>query len=530
MPNKTLSLSEAVAALSQPQRVESLLGIKHGVEREALRITPQGGLSQASHPRALGSALTHDCITTDFSEALLEFITPPESDPQTTLDQLSDIHKFTVAAMDDEALWPMSMPCYIDSEEQIPIAQYGTSNVGRMKSTYRIGLKNRYGAMMQAISGIHFNFSLPESFWQQYATLTGETYSSDFVSQQYFDLIRNYRRWCWLIPFLYGASPAICSSFLKGKKHNLEFKKLGRGTLYLPYATSLRMSDLGYTNSQQSALDVCYNNLHDYVCSVRRAIGTHSSEYERFSAGENGEYQQLNRNILQIENELYSPIRPKQVARSLEKPTDALEARGVSYVEVRALDVDPMSAEGISLQQFYFLDVFLLTCVLTDSPAFTRETYTETERNLKRVVTHGRDPSLTLHRRDENGESVEIGLKEWASDLFEAFKQVAKLLDSAYQTTHYSDAVNNENQKVLNPDLTPSAKILSHLLASDIDNGRWGLALAEQYKQEFMTREYRHFDESYFVDASHQSRLAQESVEAADDKPFDVFLAEYFSR
>lgn len=535
MSNKSLTFEHAIELFEAQSVNASFVGIMHGVEREALRISANGHLSSASHPEALGSALTHESITTDFSEALLEFITPPESDVDLTLAQLADIHKFTLAEMQDEALWPMSMPCYVNGETDIPIANYGQSNVGRMKTTYRIGLKNRYGAMMQAISGIHFNFSLPTEFWQQWAELNQVEYSQDFVSQQYFNLIRNYRRWCWLIPFLYGASPAICSSFLKNKKHNLPFETLGKGTLYLPFATSLRMSDLGYTNSQQSALEICYNRLPDYISSVRKAIHTHSTEYERFASGEGGKYEQLNSNILQIENELYSPIRPKQPTQSLEKPSDALESRGVSYIEVRALDVNPYTDVGIEANQFYFLDVFLVTCLLTPSPDFSADSYKDTETNLNRAVTNGRDPELTLIKpttaaSNEAEGTHEVLLSDWAKSLFGQFEAVARLLDKAYSNDKYSAAVNTELAKVLDTSLTPSAQLLEHLLSTNKDNGALGIELSKQYKHAFAERDYQVFSKSSLEQASVESVKKQKHIEDQDLQSFDDFLVEYFAR
>lgn len=392
-------------------------------------------------------------------------------------------------------------------------------------------MKNRYGAMMQAISGIHFNFSLPESFWHQWAKLNDQDYSQAFVSQQYFNLIRNYRRWCWLIPFLYGASPAICGSFLKNKKHNLPFETLGKGTLYLPYATSLRMSDLGYTNSQQAALNICYNRLPDYISSVRKAIHTHSSEYERFSSGKGGDYQQLNSNILQIENELYSPIRPKQPTRSLEKPSDALESRGVSYIEVRALDVNPFTDVGIEETQFYFLDVFLVTCLLTPSPDFDEQSYKDTETNLNRTVTQGRDPSLQLiNHSSPDSSNEEVLLSEWAKSLFEQFEAVADVLDKAHETNKYSSAVSLERAKVADTSLTPSARLLDTLLSSNQDNGVFGLALSKQYKQDFAQRDYQVFSESMLQNASIESVKKQQQIEQQDHQSFDDFLVEYFAQ
>ena len=225
--------NKRLAALKSPEFLSALTQIKRGVEREALRIKPNGALSQEPHPKALGSALTHDTITTDFSESLLEFITPPESSAVKTITQLQDVHKYTIDNIGDEQIWPLSMPCFIEDEAHIPIAYFGESNIGKMKRVYRIGLKNRYGSMMQAIAGVHFNFSFSDDFWKQWAELNGTEHSQDQTSADYFSLIRNYRRYCWIIPYLYGASPALCSSFLKGKEHALPFEKVGKGTYYI---------------------------------------------------------------------------------------------------------------------------------------------------------------------------------------------------------------------------------------------------------------------------------------------------------
>jgi len=336
-------LEQRLAALGTTSFQTAIKGIRRGIERETLRINPDGQLAQTGHAKALGSALTHPLITTDFSESLLEFITPAQTDIDVTLKQLTDIHKFALSHIGEERLWAGSMPCYIGHQDEIQLAQYGSSNVGTMKTVYRQGLKNRYGSMMQAISGVHFNFSIPQEFWQQYQQLLGDTGSlQDFISAQYLHLIRNYKRYVWLVVYLFGASPAMCSSFLQGREPKYKFQTLGKGSLYLPYATSLRMSDLGYTNSAQSSLNISYNNLPDYIKGLRQAISTPSAEYANIGIKVDGQYQQLNSNILQIENEFYSTIRPKRTTQSGERPTCALKRRGVEYIEVRALDVNPI--------------------------------------------------------------------------------------------------------------------------------------------------------------------------------------------
>tara|TARA_A200000159_G_scaffold162229_1_gene185701 strand:- start:12128 stop:13771 length:1644 start_codon:yes stop_codon:yes gene_type:complete len=513
-----------VKALKSPEFLASLKDIKRGVEREALRINPNGTLAQTPHPKPLGSALTHESITTDFSESLLEFITPPEASSAKTVAQLQDIHRFVADNIEEEQIWPLSMPCFIDDETEIPIAYFGESNVGKMKRVYRIGLKNRYGSKMQAIAGVHFNFSLPESFWALWAKQNGTTHSQDQTSAEYFGLIRNYRRLCWLIPYLYGASPALCSSFLKGKEYSLPFKKVGKGTLYMPYATSLRMSDLGYTSAEQSSLKICYNELDNYVRLLREAMSTPSTRFERFASGEGGNYQQLNHNIIQIENELYSPIRPKQPTESMEKPTDALVRRGISYIEVRALDVNPFSAIGISDSQFDFLDVFLLSCLLMPSDALDEQQLHEAKENMDRVVLEGRNPELML---TENGNPV--SLPQWSEKLFAYFGQAATLLDEANNTKQYTRAVSDEYAKIQNPALTPSGKMLQSLLDGDKDNSIFGLELAQKYSNEMKGFDYTFTDSAEFVRQGESSFDAQREIETSDEKDFDTFITDYFA-
>ncbi len=144
----------------------ALQGGLKGVERESLRVTPAGQISSAPHPRALGSALTNEHVTTDYSEALIELVTPPFAQTWELVQYLADLHRFVYTNLpDDELLWATSMPCAIKGDASIPIAQFGSSNVGRMKTVYRNGLGHRYGRVMQAIAGVHFNYSFPEQFW-----------------------------------------------------------------------------------------------------------------------------------------------------------------------------------------------------------------------------------------------------------------------------------------------------------------------------------------------------------------------------
>jgi glutamate--cysteine ligase len=385
----------------------------HGIERECLRVTSEGRLAQTPHPEALGSALTNEQITTDYSESLLEFITPALPDPADTLASLDKIHRFAYSKLGNEYLWSPSMPCPLPAEEDIPIAYYGTSNIGQLKYVYRKGLALRYGKTMQCIAGIHYNFSLPEKLWPLLKEAEGFVGTDrDYQSSAYIALIRNFRRYSWLLMYLFGASPALDAGFLRGRSHQLE--QLDADTLYLPYATSLRMSDLGYQSNAQAGLTPCYNDLASYTDSLRKAVATPYAPYVEVGTHKDGEWVQLNTNILQIENEYYSNIRPKRVTYTGERPIQALMARGIQYVEVRCLDINPFLPMGIDLTESRFLDAFLLYCALNDSPLLTNTECGNATSNFLSVVKEGRRPGLQLQR---DGQAVD--LKEWAAELLE---------------------------------------------------------------------------------------------------------------
>ncbi len=527
----TLSLNDYINVFNQNENFKTLADIGRGIEREALRVLPKGKLSDHGHYSQLGSALTHSEITTDYSETLLEFITPVSHSPEDAIAQLQDIQKYTFANIDGELLWPMSMPCFVDDADKVVLAQYGDSNIGKMKTVYRQGLKNRYGSMMQVIAGIHFNFSFSQDFWKILQSLQKQSNTqpfNDFISEQYFSILRNYKRYCWLIPYLYGASPAVCSSFLQGKTPQLPFKKSPSGALYLQYATSLRMSDLGYTSSEQSSLKICYNNLHDYVDGVQNAIGLKSEEFSKIGVKVDGEYQQLNSNVLQIENELYAPIRPKQVIRPGEKPSQALRDRGVEYIEVRALDVNPFVDTGISLEQIHFLDIFITYCAFIENKKFDCDSQQYFEKNMDDVVIRGRDPQLLLSDANCQGEVNLKSIATWGNELFDDMAQVALLLDKAYQTTQYCESITRERAKINDASLTPSAEVLSIIIEQGQSLSEYSLALASKYREETLARDYQYYSQQYFIDGAEKSHQEQRNIEANDTLNFDDFLANYF--
>lgn len=528
MTKPNITLAARIKAWHQPQSLPTIKGIRRGIERESLRITANGNLAQSPHPQSLGSALTHGYITTDFSESQMEFITPVSDSVEVLLAQLADIHGYVLRHLGEEQLWPLSMPCLLKGgDETIPLAQYGTSNTGRMKTLYRQGLHHRYGSRMQVISGVHFNFSMPDSFWSEWHSTEGQdAFLQDFVSDKYLGLIRNVYRFGWLIPYLCGASPALCGSFLNGVEHNLAFERLGKGTLYLPYATSLRLSDLGYTNNAQADLNISVDSLDQYVASLRKAIGTHAAEFAKIGVKVDGEYRQLNDNVLQIENELYAPIRPKRTADSGEKPTDALATRGIEYIELRSVDVNPYSSVGIEAGQVRFLDTFLLWCLLSPSAPLEPEEIALNRRNFNKVVLEGRKPGLQLEQW--GGES--LSLKALGEQHFAELKSVADLLDACCGKGCYGQTHEQHLAMIQDPELTLSARVLSELKASQQDILPFGLSLSKRYHDQLQQSRPHYWEDSFFDKEGLRSKARQQRIEQSDLVDFDTFLTDYFAK
>lgn len=516
--------------LNNPESYPFLTHIQRGIEKEGLRVTPQATMAQTPHPQALGAALTHHSITTDYSEALLEFITPVFRRIDDNVDYLSDLHYFTLQSLKDEYLWPASMPCRLAGDESIPIAEYGSSHNGLMKHVYRQGLAYRYGRTMQSIAGIHYNFSMPNEFWPYCQQLWGDKSNVQaFKSQRYFDQIRNFRRHSWLLIYLFGASPTLDSSFMDKKPHQLS--KLSDDTLGLPFATSLRMSDLGYQSKAQADLNISYNDLDSYIQGMAKAIHHHHPDYEEIGVKVEGKYRQLNANILQVENEYYSEIRPKRVTRPGEKPMEALGKRGVEYVEVRILDTNPLLPVGIDAQQIRFLDAFMLYCLLSDSPELTTLEYKEIQFNQQQVILEGRKPSLMLR---ENGQPVSFDLA--AKQLLAKISPIASLLDKAHKAQSnvplsdedqlYTEAFIAQRDKVENCELTPSGIIMQTIVNGD-SFAESMLCQAKKHQEYFTDRGLSDAMHTELQRSVKKSFQQQREIELSDGGSFDEFMTRY---
>lgn len=509
--------------LSQGSRAADLRGGPRGIEKESLRVNPDGSMALTPHPETLGSALTNRYITTDYSEALLEFVTPPEDSPWGVLQFLCDIHQFVYEEIGDELLWAFSMPCSLPEESEIPLARYGDSNIGQMKTIYRRGLGYRYGRYMQVIAGLHFNYSLPDSFWETYREI--EKWTSDLIqckSDAYLGLVRNVRRLDWLLLYLFGASPIVCKSFIAGEEVNLE--ELDSNTYFGRYATSLRMSDLGYQNTNQASLQVSANSLDEYVRDLSTAINTPNPDYMDIGLKRDDLHLQLNANQLQIENEYYSTIRPKRVARSGERPTSALQRGGVEYVELRALDVSPFDPVGINQSQIRFLEAFLIYCLLLDSPPIEESELRDNKFNNATTAKSGREPGVELRRS-----GALISLKTWALEVCDQMTSVCEFLDGGSEGP-YVDALRLQMLAVENVDRTPSARLIAEVGQSGMPFVPFALQVAQDYRDYFLDLAPEHNGHRSLLGSEQTESLQrQRAIEDADDVSFDAFVADYLS-
>jgi glutamate--cysteine ligase len=546
MDRDILKFSKTLEHLSTQGLFDTLPGIRRGLEKEALRVSPDATLAQTPHPKTLGASLTHPHISTDYAESLLEFITTPWTSVCALSQELSNIEAFTHACLRplQEQLWVNSMPCRLpDNPADIPIAQYGKAYQGQIKSIYRHGLGLRYGRKMQTIAGIHYNFSFPDSFWIAYRALgisnTAESNHkaalSDFISTQYFHLIRNALRWRWLLPLWFGASPALDNSFLSADAKPdilipglvpVSTREQKNHTWISPYATSLRLSPLGYNNTQSPIQHgISYNHLPDFLADLEKAVSTVSPAFSKFGIYKNGHYQQLNNTYLQIENEFYGIIRPKHNLQPKERLLHALRHRGVGYLEIRALDLNPFEPNGVSQHNLQVLDVFLTTCLLLESPNLSREEEYKSHADYQHVVIEGRKKGCLL---PENAHGKRETLRQRATPFLNAMQAVAERFDHALKSTDHQTALKLAITQVNNPtEASLSAKVFEAYAQhrnSHLDFGRHYSQEQANYFLKYSLSEEKKMD---FEQMTILSLNKQRELDTQTEPPFADYLDKY---
>ena len=485
---------------------------KKGIEREALRIDKSGYISKESHETYFGSALCHEYLTTDFSESLLEIVSPPFKKVETLLDFLNDSHHYVAHSVNSEQLWPLSMPPNFVDEEDILIAKYGKSNYAIFKTTYRRGLAKRYGKSMQAIAGLHFNYSLPDIFWELIYDNKGLINKNEI----YFNAIRNIHRMSWLILYFFGASPILNKNFLKNIPDDF---KTYKNSVYLPYATSLRMSHLGYQNASQSNIRVSLNSLEEYTNDLFLLTTTKSSKFENLFEDDSLDLPQINENQLQIEDEYYSMIRPKSSVNNDIRPISKLKKFGVDYLELRSLDIDPWSPIGIEDSAVFFLEAFVLYCAFSPSERFVNDDYQVIKNNNHLVSTKGRMPNILL-QKDEK----QIELKEWAYNILQEMDPFfdVLLVSQEQRMQYYKSIEDSENTK--------SGKFLSSVLDSTESLDNFAMTISEKNKNDFLSLDmegnelWKRIEEETILSVNKQKLLENDT-----EVDFNQFLKEYFN-
>ena len=440
------------------------LKILRGIERESLRVSEKGRISQKNHPKNLGSPLTSKDITTDFAEALVELVTPTFESAEELFKHLNLLHRFLYSEMEGEMLWNFSMPCAFENEQEIRIAEYGETNSGMLKHIYRKGLRLRYGSIMQCVSGIHYNFSLSKESWHSLSNNPDQ----DFINNKYLGAIRNIKRNFWFLLERLGASPIAHESYLLNREHSL--LKHHKSDLFLPYATSLRMSDVGYQSSIQNDLRISYNNLDEFINAIIRGIKTSVQDFQDIGLlDNNGVPQQISTGILQIENELYDIVRPKRSGPSGSRPATLLKEQGIEYLELRGVDINPFIPEGIDENKIKLLDIFIMHSLISESPQVSDREIEEIRANQKTMVENGRSENIKL---EQNG--VSTPLKELKKIFYDELEQVATAMDE--YCPGYSNALSAE----MSENLLPSEKIMNEMNSQNLSFQEYGLAQSKK--------------------------------------------------
>ena len=492
---------------------------KVGFEKETLRVI-NSGISQKKHPESLGSALCNNYITTDFSEAQTELVTPPFHDKIQGLKFLEDIHHFVSCNIEDEILWPFSMPPLIDDEKDIPIANYGSSNLGLFKRRYRTGLSERYGSLMQTISGIHYNYSVPELIWESSLFKHTDINPKIIRSDAYFNMLRNIYRINWLILYLFGASPVITRNFVY--EDEKAFNQLDKQTLYLPYATSLRMSNFGYQNRRRRKLEVSINSINEYVSDLSNATKTIHPDFAKKHSTSTNIKAQINENVLQIDDEYYAIARAKSKIVSDQRTTSKLNQGGVDFIELRSLDLNPFSRIGIDEETTFFLELLLTYCFIKQRQHFTDNEMNNANHNDALVAKKGREPRLELLKDGEL-----ISLKDWGNQIVDNLLPIAAVLDS--DKKQYTKVVDKMREKINDANQTLSARLLDKIDNNDMSFLELGESIGEANKMHYLNlnqSDNPNWDllEKEAIDSHNQ----QKRLEDNDEESFESFVENYF--
>ncbi len=424
-----------------------------GLEKENVRVTESGNLALTPHPKAFGDREKNAYIKTDFSESQLEMVTPVCNTLEEVYSFICNLNKVVSLEImkNGEFLWPQSNPPILPREEEIPIAKLSN----REDELYRENLSYKYGKKKQVISGIHYNFSFKEEFIKLlYKELKVKKDFREFKDDIYLRMARNFQKYHWLLIYLTGASPVFHESYIEEIKE--EGEKLGEDSYYIKDDTSLRNSSYGYKNKKDYY--VSYNSIEEYASDIKNLV-------------KDKEIQSI--------KEYYNPIRLKSLGS--EDMLESLLHKGIDYLEVRLLDLDPLSIQGVSKETLYLVHLFMIYTLLKENKEITYKDQEEFFKNHDMVALKGRNEEAVIY---ENG--VPVLLKDKGREILSEMDEIVEILFS--NNEEFKNVIKRALEKINNPHDTISEKLIKDIKEEGYIN--FHMRLAKEYLNNFKNKEF----------------------------------------
>ncbi|MCS5422092.1 MULTISPECIES: bifunctional glutamate--cysteine ligase GshA/glutathione synthetase GshB [Psychrilyobacter] len=419
-----------------------------GIEKENVRVDSSGHLAMTKHPEIFGDKLKNPYITTDFSESQVEMITPSMDTVEETYNFLESLHDMVSLELKEEYLWPQSTPPSLPAEEDIPVSIFEETCEGNRAQKYRDYLSKKYGKQKQLLSGIHYNFSFKDEFLY---LLHKESKTSDFKlfkDEIYLKISRNFFKYRWILIYLFGANPSIHGTYSRKCVDMLD--EVAPDSFSYTSGNSFRNGMCGYKNKE--VFNISYNSRAEYVKDIKKLISQEK---------------------LINEKEYYSPIRLK--AKDNTNLLKSIEEDGIEYLEVRLLDLNPMIKTGISIDQLYFVHLFLLFCLFTDEDSLTEKEIWEGNKNHELVAHYGRKTDLELFNQGEFKFLKDLGL-----DIISKMEKIVE--DLGISDLNYINTLREAVESFYDTDLLISSKIESGIREEGFID--FNLNLAKKYYKE----------------------------------------------
>ncbi|MDH6431410.1 MULTISPECIES: bifunctional glutamate--cysteine ligase GshA/glutathione synthetase GshB [unclassified Paenibacillus] len=422
-----------------------------GLEKENVRVDPEGRLALTPHPKAFGNKMENPYIQTDFSESQIEMVTPSFDSIDETYNFLEALQDIVSLELKEEYLWPSSNPPRLPNDQDIPIAKMGNP----IEDEYRHQLADKYGRKRQLLSGIHYNFSFDEQFLRQLHDITDPQVSfKEFKDATYLKIARNLLRYRWLLIYLTGASPVFDKTYME--------QCVARGetdddkSFYYQNMNSLRNSECGYRN--EKPLYVSFASLRDYVHDLQALIESEE--------------------LLSVK-EFYSPVRVK-TARG-KHPLEELMQDGIAYLELRFIDLNPLYKIGIGKETMIFIHLFILYMLLKEDEPFGVEDQKMANLNHDQLIMEGIKGCL-----HDYGDSCTT-MEQQALTCIHEMQNMIQLLNPENEV--FLNVLHGAKNKIVEPDRSFAAIVKSEVQQSSFV--QYHLNKAKQYAKESLANGYR---------------------------------------